>query len=69
MSRPISNIWKRFRSRRGQGLLEYALILVLVAIVVVTGLQALQGDLEGTMGDVYTTVGNATAGLSSHVPG
>jgi Flp pilus assembly pilin Flp len=60
MGRPVARLAKLFRSRKGQGLLEYALILVLVAIVVITGLRAVRGNLHGTMNDVFDTVADAT---------
>ena len=60
MSGSAPTFRRLLRSRRGQGLLEYALILVLVAIVVITGLRAVSGDLHGTMGDVFETVAEAT---------
>jgi pilus assembly protein Flp/PilA len=40
------------RDERGQGLLEYALILALVAIVVILGLAALGVDIEGLVKSV-----------------
>jgi Flp pilus assembly pilin Flp len=36
-----------FRSRQGQGLVEYVLIISLVAIVLIAGLLGLQGGLSG----------------------
>ncbi len=41
-----------FRRNEGQGLTEYVLIISLVAIVLIAGLQALQGGLSG----LYLTV-------------
>lgn len=50
---------KRFLPERGQGLVEYALILLLVAIVVIIGVTAL-GTKTSTMfsdiGDKITTM-------------
>ena len=40
------------KDRHGQSLVEYALILVLVAIVVITALTALGGKVGNTMSDV-----------------
>jgi len=51
---------KWLRSRKAQGLVEYALILVLVAIAVIAGLRAVSGDLHGMMGNVFETVADAT---------
>lgn len=43
---------------KGQGLVEYALIIVLVAIVVIAALTL----LGGAVGDVFTTITNALTG-------
>ena len=43
------------RNKKGQGLVEYALILVLIAIVVITILTAIGGSLNG----VFTQVNDA----------
>jgi|GEM_PF-1538855 pilus assembly protein Flp/PilA len=46
-------MWNLLKSRmvreEGQSLVEYALIISLVAIVLVAGLTALGGSLQGTM--------------------
>jgi pilus assembly protein Flp/PilA len=39
---------------KGQGLVEYALILVLIAIVVIVAMQALGGKVGGT----FSTINN-----------
>ena len=52
--------WTKLKSRRGQGLVEYALIIVLVAVVVMTGVLAVRGSLSGTMDEVFETIGEAT---------
>ena len=43
------------KSERGQGLVEYALIIALVAIVLIDALNALQGQI----GTVFTNIRNA----------
>ncbi len=43
---PVANRLSRVRSQRGQGLVEYGLILVLVSIAVVVALTALSGQLN-----------------------
>ena len=48
--------FKRFQSEEGQGLVEYALIIALVAVVLIAGLVALQGGIE-------TAFTNITASL------
>lgn len=44
----------------GQGLVEYALIIALVAIVLTGALTALNGGISGTFGTITTALG-ATA--------
>ena len=46
----------RFQQEEGQGLVEYALIIALVAVVLIAGLVALQGGIE-------TAFTNITASL------
>jgi pilus assembly protein Flp/PilA len=48
------------RSKKGQSLVEYALILALVAIVVIVALTALGGHTREAMSNVSNTLGNAT---------
>ncbi len=43
---PVADRLSRVRSQRGQGLVEYGLILVLVSIAVVVALTALSGQLN-----------------------
>ena len=45
----MRKLWRRLRDRTGQSLVEYALILALVAIVVITALTALGGKATNTM--------------------
>ncbi len=49
-------MWKKLRDRHGQSLVEYALILALVAIVVIAALTALGGKARDTMGNVANTL-------------
>ena len=45
--------WKAFReSQEGQGLVEYALIIALVAILLVVALTALQGQLATVFSNI-----------------
>ena len=60
MSRLMLKVWSALRSKKGQSLVEYALILALVAIVVITALTALGGHTEAAMSDVANTLGNST---------
>ena len=41
-----------FRKDEGQSLVEYALIIALVAVVLIAGLQALQGGITGAFNNV-----------------
>ncbi len=52
----ISRLWLALRSKKAQSLVEYALILALVAIVVITALTALGGTTSNTMGQVANTI-------------
>lgn len=45
----MKSLWRRLKDRHGQSLVEYALILALVAIVVITALTALGGKATNTM--------------------
>jgi pilus assembly protein Flp/PilA len=54
--RQLLETWAEFRdSDEGQGLVEYALIIALVAILLVGALMALNGQL----GNVFTNIGNS----------
>jgi len=53
-------VWSWLRSKGGQSLVEYALILALVAIVVIVALTALGGEASNAMGNVANTLDNAT---------
>ena len=45
-----------FRNEEGQGLAEYALILVLIAVVVIVALTALGEQIKGVFEDVTTNM-------------
>lgn len=45
-------LWKKFRDKEGQSLVEYALILALVAIVVIAALTTLGGGVSNRMNEV-----------------
>ena len=40
------------RNKKGQGLVEYALIIALISVVLVTALQALQGGISGAFNTI-----------------
>jgi len=51
--------WMKLKEKtEGQSLVEYALILALVAIVVITALTALGGEASNTMGNVANKIGS-----------
>ena len=60
MSRIMFKVWMALRSKKGQSLVEYALILALVAIVVITALTALGGSAKDAMENVSNTIADAT---------
>jgi len=45
----MKKLWKKAREKTGQSLVEYALILALVAIVVIAALSTLGGKATNTM--------------------
>ena len=52
MERFLTKVWIALKSEKGQSLVEYALILALVAIVVITALTALGGKAQNAMANV-----------------
>ena len=44
------------RDEEGQSLVEYALIIALVAVVLIVGLQALQGGVTGAFNNVIASL-------------
>lgn len=55
----MKELWKKLREDEGQSLVEYALILALVAIVVIAALTTLGGEASNQMSEVANTIGNA----------
>lgn len=53
----MRKLWKKLRDDEGQSLVEYALILALVAIVVIAALTTLGGEVGNQMGEVSNTLG------------
>ena len=53
----LATLWSRAGEREeGQGLVEYALILVLVSIVAITALKALGGSITGILNTIANTL-------------
>jgi len=49
------------RSEKGQGMVEYGLIIGLIAVLLVGAIVAVRGGLEGIFGDITTTLTNPGA--------
>jgi pilus assembly protein Flp/PilA len=56
----MSRLCSALRSEKGQTLVEYALILALVAVVVLVALTTLKTQVGCTMGNVANGISNAT---------
>ncbi len=52
----LSKLWLALKSEKGQSLVEYALILALVAIVVIGALSLLGGEAHDQMEHVADTI-------------
>ncbi len=50
-----------FVEEEGQGMVEYGLIIGLIAILLIGGLTAMRGGLENIFGDIGTTLNNTNA--------
>jgi pilus assembly protein Flp/PilA len=48
------------KSEKGQGLAEYALIIVLIAIAVVGALSGVGSSIDGVFGNIETSLGTAS---------
>ncbi len=59
MKRMLQKFWMALKSKKGQSLVEYALILALVALVVSVALTALGGHTSNAMENVANVLGNA----------
>ena len=51
----IRRAWEQARREEGQGMVEYALILVLVSIVVILILTLLGGTIQNVFSDVVSS--------------
>ena len=51
-----------FKDEEGQGMVEYGLIIALVAVVLIASLSALNGGLSGTFESITTQLGGGGGG-------
>ena len=53
--------WENFKRRdKGQGMVEYALIIALVVVIIIAAFALLKGPIEGAFGNVANNI-NAAA--------
>lgn len=55
MIRILQSVLAMIRNEKGQGMVEYALIIALIAVALILGLQNLEGGISGT----FTKIVNA----------
>lgn len=55
----MKKLFNLFRDESGQGMVEYGLIIAVVALVVVVGLTALGGGLDGLFKEVKGKLGTS----------
>lgn len=56
----MKNIWKNFVSEEsGQGMVEYGLIIALIAVVLIVVLSAMSDSLGGTFGKISDALEDA----------
>lgn len=53
----LSSLWRRLSRQEGQGMVEYALILVLVSIVVIVILITMGGQIQNVFSNVVAGLG------------
>ncbi len=56
------NMNRFFREEEGQGLVEYALIIGLIAIVAIAALSAAGGSVSGLFNNINNKLGEANSG-------
>jgi pilus assembly protein Flp/PilA len=57
----INRIWNALRREEGQDLIEYALIVALIAFAAVAGMQTVAGDINTAFQNIGTTLTTYTA--------
>jgi pilus assembly protein Flp/PilA len=55
----LFNLLKLFQRKEGQGMVEYALIIALVAVFLVAGLTAMRGQIVSVFDSIRTALGGA----------
>lgn len=55
-------VFKLLNDVRGQGMVEYGLIVALVAVLLIAGLLAVRGGLDGVMTRINNCLTNASQG-------
>ena len=62
MKKTVKRINAFLKSEKGQGMVEYGLIIALVAIVVITAIVLLGGNLTGIFNKTADTLSGAVSG-------
>ncbi len=52
----LTALWNVLRNQRGQGMVEYALIIALVAVALVAALVALKGGIAGVFTNITSNL-------------
>ncbi len=63
-----SNLLERARNERGASMVEYALLVGLIAVVAVVAIAALGGGIKGLFNSANTCVGSAASSGSNCAP-
>ena len=63
MTRTMKTLFRQFKSRKGQTLVEYALILAFISVIAISVLISLGKAINGTYTRIYSALNSAQ---SSH---
>ncbi len=58
----MKGLMRRLRCKKAQSLVEYGLIIALIAIVCIVALRLLGGSARNQLNDVATEIGSTSAG-------